>query len=104
AGLLRAEAALAEQGEGFQVNACVGAARVPEEADEVSEVMSLADRRLYQQKLSRGPERPPALTRLVEAPDGGGFASRVAPLVGARLGLAGEELEILTRAAQLHDI
>jgi HD domain-containing protein len=40
----------------------------------------------------------------VSSPDPDGWTSRVAPQVGSRLGLEGEELEVLTRAAQLHDI
>jgi diguanylate cyclase (GGDEF)-like protein len=108
----RATAALTERGEGFQVGSSFGAVLLPEEATEASEAMRLADERLYAQKYSRRGEsdrtmhaflealgeREPALQEHLEG------VGVLAVEIGERLGLRRDELEDLSRAAQLHDL
>jgi two-component system, cell cycle response regulator len=91
--------ALCERGEGFEIGASFGVVVVPEEASSVADALRLVDRRLYQAK-GAGREGAKAWARAIEQ----GWTSVVAPRLGARLGLAGEDLEVLARAAQLHDI
>ena len=106
--------ALTDAGEGFRVSASHGSAVLPAEAPDTSTALQLVDQRMYASKHSRRDggarreshavllgvldERDPAL-------DGG--AGRVAAWaleVGRRLGLDGEALDEVFRAAQLHDI
>jgi diguanylate cyclase (GGDEF)-like protein len=105
-------AALSEDGEGFGVSSSFGAVFLPSEATDSYSALQAADRRLYAQKhaskLGRGQphevllealfEREPELRLHVQ-----GVAS-LSAAVGKRLGLAGEELEELVIAAQLHDV
>jgi two-component system, cell cycle response regulator len=108
----RASAALTERGEGFQVGSSFGAVLLPEEATEPSEAMRLADERLYAQKYSRRGETDRTMNAFLEAlgerePDLQQHLVGVGMLaveVGERLGLRRDELEDLSRAAQLHDL
>jgi two-component system cell cycle response regulator len=110
----RASEALSEEGQGFDVTSSYGTVIVPEEATDVSHALHVADERLYQQK---GEARRATVTRQTSEalmqvlretqPTLNGHLSDVAWLarsVGQRFGLGMEELEDLTRAAQLHDI
>ena len=99
AAIARAGEALRERGEGFDIRASFGVVAVPDEASNVADALRLVDRRLYQAK-GAGREGAKTWARAAEA----GWTSVVAPRLGARLGLAGEDLDILSRAAQLHDI
>ncbi len=108
-----AAAALAEHGTGFSVTAAHGTAWAPDEGDSPSEVLRLADARMYREKglrpeaamqqvrdvlLSALGAREPALVV------GAGSIGELARAVGARAGLSGEDLDYTARAAELHDI
>lgn len=106
-------AALTEQGEGFSISASAGAVLLSAEATAASEALRLADRRMYAEKSVRSGrlerqthellvtiqrEREPELTDQHED------VSRLAVAVGRELGLDVEEVDVLRRAAELHDI
>jgi HD-GYP domain-containing protein (c-di-GMP phosphodiesterase class II) len=108
-----AESALAESGEGFEVTASSGTCLVPLEADEASEVLQLADRRMYARKggsrtsvtrqtrdvlLRTLREREPELHAHLRG------VTDLAVDVGHKLGMTSEQLDELARAAELHDI
>jgi two-component system, cell cycle response regulator len=108
-----ASSALSEDGEGFSIGCSYGAVMLPKEATTLSEALSLSDRRMYAAKnrgrASAARQSADVLVRaLIEhAPDLEEHLSDVADLAVAtarRLGLEGEEVEIVARAAQLHDI
>ena len=107
------EAALSEQGEGFDVTAARGEAVIPDEADTLEAALSLADGRLYDRKRSGRTstsrqvadvlagtlsERDPQLgTHLQDV-------AQLASLVGVQVGMRPAEVEELRQAAQLHDL
>jgi two-component system cell cycle response regulator len=108
-----ARAALSEKGEGFSIGASVGWVILPDEAPNGSEAMRIADQKMYAEKSERSTrsarhtqdllmrivrEREPALSMHVDE------VSRRALALGRKVGLEGEDLELLGRAAQLHDI
>ena len=105
-------AALSEKGEGFDVTSSFGAVVLPDEATEVSTALSLADERLYAQKQARRGGPGQSMDAFIEAlaaqePALHAHHEGVAALaleVGARLGLAPDDLDELSRAAQLHDL
>jgi two-component system cell cycle response regulator len=106
-------AALSERGEGFDVTVSHGAALAPEEARTPTEALQTADRRMYARKsgrrLSAGSQSRDVLLRtLSEArPDLHAHLRGTAQLaldVGMELGMSGEELDDLARAAELHDV
>jgi two-component system, cell cycle response regulator len=106
--------AMHEQGEGFEVGASCGVVVIPHDAHEVTAALNIADERLYAHKglrrretvsrqtsdalLQAVSEREPYLRSHFRE------VARLAVAVGHRLGLAGEELENLERAAELHDV
>ena len=108
----RACAALSERGEGFDVSSSFGAIMLPDEATDASEALRLADERLYAQKYSRRAETDPTLHALLDAlserePGLQVHAEGVGTLAvqtGGMLGLRRDELDELSRTAQLHDI
>jgi two-component system cell cycle response regulator len=106
-------AALTEKGEGFSISASAGAVLLSAEATAASEALRLADRRMYAEKSARSGrlerqthellvtiqrEREPELTDQHED------VSRLAVAIGRELGLDAEEVDVLRRAAELHDI
>jgi two-component system, cell cycle response regulator len=108
-----AEKALSDRGEGFMVGASWGRVLIPVEVVTATDALRVADRRMYAKKglragsarsQTRGvllrvlQEREPELERQLE-----GVASLAAPF-GRALSLEGEELDVLVRAAELHDI
>jgi len=108
-----AEAALSESGSGFSITASWGMVRLPTEAATATEALRLADRRMYSQKGHRANsaqsqargvllgvlhEREPALDRHLQ-----GVALLAAEL-GRELALDAEDLDVLVRAAELHDV
>jgi diguanylate cyclase (GGDEF)-like protein len=108
-----ASAALSERGPGFSINASCGVVRLPAEAATPTEALRLADRRMYMDKGQRADsalsqarsvllgllrEREPDHDRHV-----GGVAKNAAE-TGQALGLGAEDLDVLTRAAEMHDI
>jgi len=113
---LRAAAlqALSEDGTGFTISAAAGAARLPEEAANASEALKLADQRMYAHKSgSRGSaalrQVRDVLLGVLDEHDGLDedrvhAVARHAVAIGQRLGLDGEQLDTLARAAELHDV
>jgi diguanylate cyclase (GGDEF)-like protein len=106
-------AALSEQGEGFRVSASAGIVAIPEEATMSSEALRLADRRMYAEKSVRsgrvdrqGQELLLTLLRErePELADHHEDVSRLAVAVGRELGFDAEEIDVLRRAAEFHDI
>ncbi len=107
-----AGAALADSGEGFEIDSAWGFVVAPGEASTAHEVLRIADRRMYASKASRssvGRQSARLLVRALEERDPS-FGERVsvvtdvAVAVGERLGLTGDGLERLRRAAELHDV
>jgi diguanylate cyclase (GGDEF)-like protein len=108
-----AAGALSEHGEGFAVRASHGAVILPHEARDATLALRIADQRMYAQKDNRRSsvtrqtrdillqiqrEREPELGDRLQS------VSQLATGVATRLGLEGDELEEVTRAAELHDI
>ncbi len=119
-----ARAALSERGQGFSIGASGGIVILPREADSSSEALRVADQRMYEEKahhhgeagdlardaqgnlseemhgllleLMRGNE--PGLATHIDG------VARLALEVGRELGLEGEDLDVLVRAAEMHDI
>jgi diguanylate cyclase (GGDEF)-like protein len=108
----RAAAALAESGAELSIEASLGVVLLPHEADSADHALQVADERMYANKRSRSTERSQAgevLRRTMHAkqPDLDEHSSNVAELairVARRLGLGGEALDEIARAAELHDI
>lgn len=107
-------AALAERGEAFDVSTSCGQVTIPDEAGDVTGILGLADRRLYDDKDSsrkrpdmRG-SRDVLLKVLDERePELRGHLLGVAQLaraVGERLGVTGSAMDELVRSAELHDV
>ncbi|HKO38397.1 MAG TPA: HD domain-containing phosphohydrolase [Solirubrobacterales bacterium] len=108
-----AEEALSDRGKGFEIGASWGKVLIPVEVATASDALRLSDRRMYANKglragsarsQTRGVllrvlhEREPSLERHLE-----GVAS-LAAAFGRSLSLDAEELDVLVRAAELHDI
>jgi diguanylate cyclase (GGDEF)-like protein len=108
-----ASVALSEEGEGFVVRSSHGTVLLPSEAVEATEALQIADRRMYRVKNGR-PSSVGRQTRDVllgvlreREPDLHQHMTEVARLavaVGRRLGMDGERLDELARAAELHDV
>jgi diguanylate cyclase (GGDEF)-like protein len=108
-----AAAALCEHGETFSVTASCGAVLVPHEAATAEYALQLADERMYARKRSRSTtaqeQTQEVLLRIMHAKQPGlddhsAGVARLAVAVGRRLGMNGEELDELGRAAELHDV
>ena len=106
--------ALAADGPGFTVSAAAGVARLPDEAANASDALTLADQRMYAAKSgSRGTaalrQVRDVLLGVLNERDGldedrvHAVAHR-ARIIGEHLGLDREQLDALARAAELHDI
>ena len=108
-----AEGALSEKGPSFSITASWGMARLPEEAETPREALQIADRRMYTQKSQRADsalsqtrgvllgmlrEREPALDRHL------GGVAHLAGALGRELDLDAEDLDVLIRAAEMHDV
>jgi two-component system cell cycle response regulator len=113
--LLRASSAvLAERGDGFEITASMGSVALPEETDDVSEALRLADQRMYAHKhstrrsgaaqevkralLSALAQRDPDLCHHLD--DVGRLAAATAQAMGA----SAEEIERISLGAELHDV
>jgi diguanylate cyclase (GGDEF)-like protein len=107
-------AALSERGPGFSVSPSYGSVIIPDEASDVTLALQLADKRLYEQKGDRRRSRDGSQVRdvLMQAlrekrPDLddhlGGVAS-LANAVARRFHLNTEQVDDVTRGAELHDI
>ena len=105
-------AALTEVGDGFSVTTSFGQVSLPDEADEPSEALRLADQRLYAQKhsseLARNRPHEVLLQALSERePELLDHSRTVALLsleVAEGMDLSEEERSVLRIAAELHDI
>ena len=105
--------ALTEDGDEFTVGASCGVVLLPHEADNPDRALQLADERMYARKHGRsGGARAQARdvlvhTMQVKQPDLDEHSIHVAQLavrVARRLGVHGEELDEIGRAAELHDV
>ena len=107
-------AALSERGKGFAVTPSYGSVVIPDEARDSTLALQLADKRLYEQKGDRRKSRDGSQVRdvLMQAlrerrPDLdehiGGVAS-LAHAVARRFSLNTEQVDEVTKAAELHDI
>jgi two-component system, cell cycle response regulator len=106
-------AALAEHGEGFDVTTSHGVVEAPMEVTTPTEALQLADRRMYARKgdrrVSAGRQSRDVLLRSLSErqPDLHVHLRGTADLalaVGRELGMHGEELDDVARAAELHDV
>jgi len=107
-------AALSEDGGGFSVEASHGTVLVPDEAGTAERALQAADQRLYASKSTRQRTAAAEQTRdaLVQAlqeraPDLGEHmvgVSGLAHAVGRILELPTEDIDVLVRAAELHDV
>jgi diguanylate cyclase (GGDEF)-like protein len=104
--------ALSERGEGFDITSAYGAVLLPDETRDVIGALALADERLYSQKHNRRLEHAPTVSSFLESltvhepelpehPDG---LAGLAAFVGERIGLHGDDLDAVFRAARLHDL
>ncbi|HET6550571.1 MAG TPA: HD domain-containing phosphohydrolase [Solirubrobacter sp.] len=109
----RAVDALSAEGDGFSIGASHGLVVIPDDAADATEALRVADERMYARKRRRrGGSRSQARDLLVKVmverePGLGTHNSEVALLAGAvgrRLGLDAESLDVLLRAAELHDV
>ena len=105
--------ALTENGEQFSIRASYGVVLLPHEADNLEYALQLADERMYAQKHGRssgaGEQARDVLMRTMQAkqPALGDHSSEVAQLAAAvarRLGMTAEEIDEVSRAAELHDV
>jgi diguanylate cyclase (GGDEF)-like protein len=110
---LAAEQALSERGGSFAIGASWGMVQLPVEAATATEALRLADRRMYAQKGQRADsarsqtrgvllrvlhEREPELDRHLDG------VARLAAAMGRAHRLEAEDIDVLIRAAELHDI
>jgi HD-GYP domain-containing protein (c-di-GMP phosphodiesterase class II) len=111
--IARAAAALTDSGKQFAIRASFGAVLLPHEADSPDHALQLADERMYAHKRGRaaGPrdQARDVLLRTMQAkqPQLDDHSSEVADLavrVARKLGLGGEQLDEVARAAELHDV
>jgi diguanylate cyclase (GGDEF)-like protein len=106
--------ALTDADGGFEVGSSCGFVMVPRDAPTPSSVLQIADERLYAEKARRrrfsgGNQATSALVQALQErePGIGQHLHDVAELVrltAAALGLGGEDLEEVVRAAELHDV
>jgi len=105
--------ALAETGPDYTIAASLGVVLLPREADDATRALRLADERMYANKRSRsggaGGQAGEVLLRTLRAKqpeldEHSTHVSALAAQVARRLGLGGEELDEVARAAQLHDV
>jgi len=108
-----AEEALSDRGTGFSISASWGKVLIPVEVVTPTDALRLADRRMYAKKGRRADsarsqtrgvllrvlqEREPGLERHLDG------VARLAAIFGRQLNLDAEEVDVLVRAAELHDI
>jgi diguanylate cyclase (GGDEF)-like protein len=111
--IAQAAVALTESGRQFAIRASVGVVLLPHEADSPDHALHLADQRMYASKRGRpGGARNQARdvlmrTMQVKQRELDAHSDTVAKLsvrVARRLGLTGEDLDEVARAAELHDV
>jgi diguanylate cyclase (GGDEF)-like protein len=108
-----AAAALSESGPEFAIRASLGVVVLPQEAEDTSHALRLADERMYANKRRRatgaGVQASEVLLRTMrvkqpELDQRAGHVAALAARVARRLAVSGEPLDEVFRAAQLHDI
>ncbi len=111
--LVDATSALWETGEGFSIGSSRGAIVLPDETSDPAEAIRIADQRMYAQKNTRprSPRRQTIdvlLRTLHEREPGLGShvqgVVHLALAMGRHLGLAAEDLDVVARGAELHDV
>jgi two-component system, cell cycle response regulator len=111
--LVDTTSALWETGEGFSIGSSRGAIVLPDETSDPAEAIRIADQRMYAQKNTRprSPRRQTIdvlLRTLHEREPGLGShvqgVVHLALAMGRRLGLAAEDLDVVARGAELHDV
>jgi two-component system cell cycle response regulator len=90
--------ALSEHGQGFDITTAYGSIMLPGEASERAEALQLVDERLYADKRTRNHSDAPELHQHLRE------VAILSRAVGRKMGLQGEELETMVRAAELHDV
>jgi len=108
-----AEQALSERGKGFSIGASWGKVLIPAEVVSATDALRMADRRMYAKKGRRADsarsqtrsvllsvlhEREPDLERHLDG------VAHLASAFGKELSMDAEELDVLVRAAELHDV
>jgi diguanylate cyclase (GGDEF)-like protein len=108
-----ARTALTDEGKGFSISTSAGSLRVPDEADEQSRVLRIADERMYAEKglrsssaarqtrdvlMSIFEERAPELSEHLKG------VARLAVAMAGELDFDAEARDVLARAADLHDV
>jgi two-component system, cell cycle response regulator len=111
--LVDTTSALWETGQGFSIGSSRGAIVLPDETSDPTEAIRLADQRMYAQKNTRprSPRRQTidVLLRTLQEREPG-LGSHVQGVVhlalamGRRLGLDAEDLDVVARGAELHDV
>jgi diguanylate cyclase (GGDEF)-like protein len=105
--------ALSESGEGFCIGASLGVVRLPEDTGDTATALQLADERMYGQKNSRrvsaGRQTRDLLLQILDErqPELRTHTDHVAGLAAAtarQLGLVGEPVDEVARAAEFHDV
>ncbi len=105
--------AFSERGHGFEISSSIGTVELPREAPSPEAAIGLADRRMYESKASSrvgAPEQAAAVLARAQrerTPELSSHTRDVAELataVGRHLGLGSDQLALLARAAELHDI
>ncbi|UUY04849.1 diguanylate cyclase [Svornostia abyssi] len=105
--------ALREHGDVFAITASAGSVAIPAEAREAGDALRIADQRMYARKAERrGPARMQARDLLLavvretepDLDEHNGDVGRLARQLGDHLGLEGDDLDIVVRAAELHDV
>jgi diguanylate cyclase (GGDEF)-like protein len=108
-----ARAALTETGDAFAVTSSAGLVTIPADADAPSDVLQVADRRMYADKgrrsSSAGHQSRAVLLRILREREPAMHAhvvgvAELSRAVAHELGMKGEQLDELARAAELHDI
>ena len=106
--------ALTEHGRGFEVAASHGVVLLPAEAADAATALQLADQRLYGNKGARrrssiGQQTRDVLMQVLherepELHDHHAEVARLAAATGNKLGMLPEDVDVMVRAAELHDV
>jgi diguanylate cyclase (GGDEF)-like protein len=104
--------ALTERGRGFDIHASVGCVVLPAEASDATTALRVAGQRMLAEKNERGSwvtQLRDLILRVLSEQDPELYAhvhhvGRLAERIGRRLGLSDAEVQMLVRAAELHDV
>ena len=109
-----ARGALTENGQGFEVAASHGVALLPVEADDAAAALQIADQRLYGNKGARrrssvGQQTRDVLMQILherepELHDHHHEVAELAVAIAAKLPMLPDDVDVMARAAELHDI